>query len=80
MVAAVYWGPFFVTNKSNFFLSTTNKIIHVSIALELLETNAKQRCNYFSSRKKQMTAKFIKKSQKIPGAKIANFGGRNSKK
>ena len=30
--------------------------------------------------KKQMTAKFIKKSQKIPGGKTANSGSRNSKK
>jgi len=50
------------------------------MALKLLETNAKERCNYFSRKKKQMTAKFIKKSQKIPGGKTANSGSRNSKK
>ena len=34
----------------------------------------------FQEEKKQMTAKFIKNSQKIPGGKTANFGSRNSNK
>ena len=32
----------------------------------------------FFKGKKQMTAKFIKNSQKIPGGKTANFGSQNS--
>ena len=43
------------------------------MALELLETKAKERCKYFS-REKTDDSKIHKKIIKIPGGKTANFG------